>query len=101
MERAMILEVVCDSAKLPFRDTVVLDDGLVVLSSEEGSDDLLLLSLIEGSMWHGAKLVRQSPLQSNGCLRLFQRRAQTFEWDCVLEIEMQARPRVTAKMLAK
>lgn len=55
MESAMILEVVCDSAKLPFGDTVVLDYGLVLLSSKERGDDLLLLSLIEGSVWHGGR----------------------------------------------
>lgn len=31
---------------------MVLDDGPVVLSPEQGSNDLLLLSLVEGGMRH-------------------------------------------------
>jgi hypothetical protein len=60
----MSLEIVCDPAQLAFGDMMILDDGLVVLSSEQCSDDLLLLSLIEGCVWHGASVRIQSPVHS-------------------------------------
>lgn len=48
----MSLEVVHDPAELSFRDMMVFDYGFVVFSPEQGSDDLLLLSLVEGCMGH-------------------------------------------------
>jgi hypothetical protein len=48
----MCLKVVCDSAKLSFGDMMIGDNGLVLLSSKQCSDDLLLLSLIERSVGH-------------------------------------------------
>lgn len=48
----MGLEVVRDAAQLPFGDMVVLDDGFVVLSPKQCSNDAFLLSLVEWCVWH-------------------------------------------------
>lgn len=61
----MSLEVVGDSAKLPFRDMMVLDYRLVLLSSEQCSNDVLLLSLIERCVGHDQQGVKGSAVHSS------------------------------------
>jgi hypothetical protein len=65
---------------------MVLDDGLVVLSSEQCSDDLLLLSLVERCIRHWFRVGTKST--NHGTIFLYSAGSswQTFDTECVLGI---------------
>jgi hypothetical protein len=52
MKGAMGLEIVRDATQLPLGDMMVLDDGFVILSPKQRSNDAFLLSLVERCVWH-------------------------------------------------
>jgi hypothetical protein len=52
MKGAMGLEVVRDATQLSLGDMVVRDDGFVILSPKQCSNDAFLLGLVEWCVWH-------------------------------------------------